>query len=100
MELCNLFNQLVHESQNQFEDQHRINERLHQMMVQAQSLAQQAHQSDSIPLFVAGGGTVQMGSSSQGWYSDEQRTNDDEQCADEDECYEETVHDTKVEISL
>jgi len=70
------------------------------MMVQAQSVAQQAHQSDLIPLFVAVGGTVQMGSSSQGWYSDEQRTNEDEQRTDEDEYCEETVHDTKVEISL
>jgi len=77
-ELGNIFNQLLHESWDQFDDQHWINEQLHEMTAQAQSLAWQAHQVESIPRFVAGGETVQMGSSSQGWYSDEQRTNDGE----------------------
>jgi len=64
------------------------------MTAQAHSLAQQAQQAcqnESIPLYVAGGETVQMGSSSQGYYSDEQHS--------DGEYYEETVHDNE-EVTL
>jgi len=90
-ELGNMFNQMLHESHERFEDQRRINEQLHLMTAQAHSLAQQARQSESIPLYVAGGETVQMGSLSQGYYSDER-------CSDGD-YYEETVHDSE-EVTL
>jgi len=94
-----MFSQLLHESRDWFDDQCQINEQLHEMTAQAQSLARQAHQVESIPQFVAGGETVQMGSSSQGWYSDERCTNDGERHADADEYYEETV-DNSEEVTL